>query len=194
MSRPDLERITSAATLRDWYWLKAELEAYCREHGLSRAGTKAELTDRIAAYIETGAKRPSPRRRVVRSGVDWATAKISRTTRITPDITFGPNVRGFFVREIGKKFSCTSEFMAWMKQNPGRPFADAIDYWNALQARKTDPDFKRTIAPGNQYNQYLRDFFEDNPKADMKTARACWAAKRARKGKPVYAKSDLKLI
>ncbi|MEO1101758.1 MAG: DUF6434 domain-containing protein, partial [Pseudomonadota bacterium] len=109
-------------------------------------------------------------------------------------ISFGPNVRGFFTDQIGRGFSCTSEFMAWVKSSPGRTLADAVEYWRVLEARKADPAFRREIAPDNQYNRYVRAFFDDNPEADMKTARACWLAKSRQRGQPVYARSDLKLI
>lgn len=38
----------------DNYWLKEELVSFCRDNGLPASGGKQELTERIAAYLDTG--------------------------------------------------------------------------------------------------------------------------------------------
>jgi len=194
MDRPLIVDISDPADFRDWYWLKAEMVRFARLHNLPIAGNKADLRERILHYLENGtiARSPKPARAI--NSAHWSKAELFPQTVITEDISFGPNVRGFFKAKIGKTFSCTSEFMDWVKQNPGQTLADAVNYWRYLEARKKDPGFKREIAPENQYNRYVRAFFLDNPDATMKAARACWLAKSRRPGKPVYEPSDLSLI
>ncbi len=195
MERPALDDIDDAAEFLDWYWLKEELADYCRRAGLPVSGAKADLRARIRHFLETGETLATPAGlRRAPSKTKWSKATLTPETIIDESISFGPNVRGFFTQQIGAGFSCTSEFMAWVKSNPGRTLADAVDHWQALEARKSDPAFRREIAPDNQYNRYVRAFFDDNPDADMKTARACWLAKSRRRGRPVYARSDLGLI
>jgi hypothetical protein len=58
----------------------------------------------------------------------------------------------------------------------------------------SDKSFKSVIPAHNQYNQYIRDFFADNPGKTLKDARHYWKLKRQL---PVqrhrYERSDLKL-
>lgn len=71
---------------------------------------------------------------------------------------------------------------------------DAIEEWKRLNDISKDKTIKSEIPKGNQYNQYIRDFFVDNPTIKMVDARLCWKLKR---NLPltfhIYEKSDLKL-
>lgn len=52
--RPKLNKKPDAITFRSFYYLKQELADFCKEIGLPTSGSKAELTDRIAYYLDTG--------------------------------------------------------------------------------------------------------------------------------------------
>ena len=39
---------------QNYYWLKAELQTFCRENGLPASGSKIEITDCISHYLTTG--------------------------------------------------------------------------------------------------------------------------------------------
>ena len=52
--RPELNKGLDAATFRSFYYLKQELADFCTENGLPASGSKAELTDRIAYFLDTG--------------------------------------------------------------------------------------------------------------------------------------------
>ncbi|MBQ7273907.1 MAG: SAP domain-containing protein [Clostridiales bacterium] len=52
--RPELNKNLSGAELRRWYWLKEELTDFCRENGLPASGSKTEIADRIAVFLDTG--------------------------------------------------------------------------------------------------------------------------------------------
>lgn len=189
-TRPPLAQITDAAVFVDWYWLKAELVDHCRAVGLSTQGSKADLTDRIAHFLETGERLgPSPRRRVT-SELDWASAELTVDTVITDSYRNGPNARRFFESQLGPGFSFNIEFMAWMKANVGRTLGDAVTEWEAIDARRRDGE-KAAIPASNQFNRYVRDFFDANPGRSMDDARACWAAKRNRPGHNRYEATDL---
>ena len=53
-TRPELSRKLDGQTFRSYYYLKKELVDFCRENGLPISGGKIELTDRIAAFLDTG--------------------------------------------------------------------------------------------------------------------------------------------
>lgn len=189
-TRPPLADITDPAVFVDWYWLKAELIDHCRAIGLSTQGSKADLTDRIARFLATGERvGPTPRVRAT-SAVDWSSAELTVDTVITDSYRNGPNARRFFESEIGSHFSFNIEFMAWMKANVGRTLGDAVAEWRAIDARRRRGE-KAAIPASNQFNRYVRDFFDANPGRSMDDARACWAAKRSRPGHNRYEASDL---
>jgi len=172
--RPPLEEITTGADFIKWYWLKEELVEICVILGLPKNGSKFELRDRIAHFIDTGKVLKRRKSTPKHSTFNWAKAALSPETIITDNVSFGPNFRSFMKKEIGGRFSCTSEFMDWVKSNSGKTLQDAIIYWKWLEGRKKDPSFKREIAPHNMYNQFLRDYFKANPNDSLEKAKASW--------------------
>lgn len=52
--RPPLTKSISLEDFQNYYWLKAELQTFCREHGLPASGSKTEITERISHYLTTG--------------------------------------------------------------------------------------------------------------------------------------------
>ena len=206
MSRPPFHSITSAAEFDSWYWLKAELVDICQASELPTTGNKRQLRERILYALEhDGAVMPEPASAKPISTFDWAKAELTPETVITDNVSFGPNFRRFMQTQVSRKFSCTGEFMAWVRDNTGATLADAAAYWEALRARNKDPDsaagplphcFVRDIAEDNQYNRYTRAFLDDNPGLTPADARKYWLLKRAQPapgGRVVYARGDLEL-
>jgi len=148
------------------------------------------------ALDHDGALLPSPKKIKPTSTFPWAQADLQLDTVITDNISFGPNVRNFLKPQIGKKFSCHSDFMDWVKSNTGKTLADAIQAWHALENRKNDPAFKRSIAKHNMMSQYVRDFLKDNSDCSFKDAVMYWKLKKklpTKDGFIVYESSDLNL-
>lgn len=52
--RPPLTKSISLEDFQNYYWLKAELQTFCREHGLPASGSKTEITERISHYLTYG--------------------------------------------------------------------------------------------------------------------------------------------
>ena len=175
-----------------WYWLKSELVDFCRSESIPYTGLKSELTDRVRSYLageEITPLRPAP----PTSDFQWSRETITPQTIITDSYRNGPNVRKFFIEHIGKKFRFNIQFMKWMKENCGKTMGDAVEAWNDIEAERKAGK-KTKIPKGNQYNQYLRDFFEANPDRTIMEARKCWREKMKNPGKFVYQHSDLKFL
>lgn len=64
--RPELSKNLSITDFTDFYWLKTELQQFCRENNMSPSGFKMELSKRIEVFLTTGetqqSKTPSKRR------------------------------------------------------------------------------------------------------------------------------------
>ncbi|MEM6586728.1 MAG: DUF6434 domain-containing protein [Pseudomonadota bacterium] len=186
--RPALVDVTTGAELMRWYWLKEELVAGARHHGVSSSGSKAELTERLARFLDTG-EMQKPTQRRVSSSFDWAKADLSPETVITDSYRNGPNVRAFFKEHYGPSFTFNIAFMQWMRDNVGKTLADAVEARRQIAARERVT--KPAIPKGNQYNAYTRAFFKANPDKTASDARACWAWKRSQPGSNAYDPADL---
>lgn len=192
-TRPEITTIETGTELKRWYWLKAELAAYCKAAGISYSGSKFEILDRIADVLD-GKKVSRKKPKKPKSTFNWATETLTPETIITDSYKNGPNSRSFFKEYCGGKFSFNIAFMDWMKANTGKTLRDAVTEWERLEALKRSGKHKSDIPEGNQYNKYVRDFFDDNPDKTIAEARHYWKLKRALPlGRHVYERSDLEL-
>jgi Domain of unknown function (DUF6434)/SAP domain-containing new25 len=173
--------------------LKSELVNFAKTNGIPFNGGKFDIEDRIAAFLDFQPLPPTKRRRP-KSRFDWANSSLKLETLITDNISFGPNVRGFFKGRIGCAFVCNSDFMDWMREHVGASLSEAVAAWEMLEARKTDPDFQTRIRSHNQYNQFTRDILTANPQLSLSEVRKIWKAKRALPQPMSYKAQDLSLL
>jgi hypothetical protein len=194
MNRPDIKDIQNGTELKRWYWLKQELVDYCKSTQLNYTGTKFDILDRIANSLDNDSSKQTnlkPRPKPT-SKFDWSKSKLTLKTIITDSYTNGPNTRKFFKDHCGDKFHFSIPFMDFMKKNCGKTLQDAVNEWRRLNEITKAKGFKSRIPEGNQYNQYIRDFFADNPTKSIKDARHFWKLKRSLPlGRHVYEKTDL---
>ncbi len=197
MKRPDFSDIKTATEFNKWYWLKEEMTAICKATGLPANGSKFQMRDRIMYSLDNnGAKMPELKQKKATGHFDWAKSKLTLQTIITDNISFGPNFRNFIKLHVGNKFVCHSDFMNWVKTNPGKTLQDAVLIWHELENRKKNTDFKRTIAENNMLAQYVRDFLKDNPGKKIKDVLTIWKIKKTQpmiNGFVKYEKADVKL-
>ena len=52
--RPNLTKEISIKDFKDYYWLKEELQNFCRGNGISTSGSKIEISNRIETFLMTG--------------------------------------------------------------------------------------------------------------------------------------------
>lgn len=195
--RPDIFTVQTGKELKRWYWLKKELVSYCKVVRLSYKGSKFEILSRMAKNLDGHATQLNPLLKTKKRqslAFNWSKESLTLETEITDSYRNGPNVRKFFVEYCGDNFHFTIAFMQWMKANVGKNLKSAVAEWERLEKLKKSKSFKSSIPEGNQYNQYLRDFFIDNPTKKITDARLCWKLKRQL---PVehhrYEGSDLRL-
>ena len=185
--RPSAEPNMRIEEFERWYWPVEHLKHFCDLLQLPKSGTKAELRARVEAALGSPVKHQAAMPRKRRSGsFNWAKEPLTSDTIITDTISFGPNVRKFFRSEIGKAFSCHSDFMDWVRNNEGKSLGDAVSAWLVLEERKDDPTFRREIANCNNYLQYLRDARDQNPGMSLEDAKRCWQHKSVRPAKDGY--------
>jgi len=186
--RPELNKDLDAKTFREFYYLKEELVDFCRENNLHVSGSKIQLTERIAYFLETGKVLKTFVKRKVTANIDV----ITEDTKIEDNIICSEKHRAFFEEKIGKGFSFNVLFQKWLKNNAGKTYREAIKaYYQILEEKKKG---KTTIDKQFEYNTYIRDFFEDNEGKSLEHAIICWKYKKSLKGHNRYEKSDLEAL
>lgn len=93
--RPELKSDLNVQDFRRFYWLKEELQSFCREHGMSASGSKFEILDRIAIFLETGTIQ-KPMRKRSSSSKKVKMEELSLNTVITEEHRCSQEVRAFF--------------------------------------------------------------------------------------------------
>ena len=185
--RPELCKDMDSTVFRDYYYLKEEMVAFCRENGLPVSGGKLELTERIAHFLDTGEVLPT-QPRLTRAKTDTH-LEITLSAVIEENFVCSEKHRAFFKSEIGSSFSFNVEFQKWLKNNAGKTYADAIAAYHQIMEQKKTA--KTTIGKQFEYNTYIRAFFEDNPGKNIADAIKCWKYKKSRKGHNQYERADL---
>ena len=154
--RPELNRELKGNEFRDFYWLKEELQNFCRANGISASGPKSELTDRIAIFLETGEiQKPMRKRKTTQKKITLE--ELSLET-VIPKFHFSTYIQDYF------------------KENVGKTYQDVVDAWNAEEEWKKDPSYERKIGAQFEYNQFIRDYFADpkNKRKKREDAIAAW--------------------
>ena len=183
--RPELKIGLDGNTFRNYYYLKEELVEFCRENHLPTSGGKVELTERIAAFLNTGEviKSESKSRKAATVG------EITEDTLIEANFVCSEKHRAFFKEKIGKGFSFNVLFQRWLKANAGKTYRDAIEaYYRILEEKKNG---RTTIDKQFEYNTYIRDFFDDNKDKSLDDAIVCWKYKKSLAGHNRYERTDL---
>ncbi|WP_087975168.1 DUF6434 domain-containing protein [Oceanobacillus rekensis] len=184
--RPNLNQEINSKDFNDYYWLKEELQLFCRENGISASGSKVEISARIETFLRTGKIiEPSKKPKVKRKAEPQA--KLSLDTVITEDHRCSQEVRYFFNTMI-PNFHFSTYIQNYFKNNNGKTYREVVDAWYEEIERKKDPSYKKEISPQFEYNQFFRDFFADlnNKGKSRKEAIEAWNAIKKLPGSNKY--------
>lgn len=182
-----LTKNLSSDEFKEYYFLKEELKDFCRSEGLKVSGSKGELENRIVHYLSTGEKLVEIS---VKHSSNENVSTISLDSLLGENFKCSEDKRQFFEKEIGKGFKFKVKFQKWLKANPDKTYRDAIEAFYEIQNSKEKTDIGNQF----QYNQYIRDFFEDNDDKSLDDAIICWKYKKGLKGHNKYEKTDLEAL
>lgn len=191
--RPVLTAVLKAEEFKRYYWLKEELVQFCRENGLRVSGSKIEIADRVAVFLErgdTGRNQKLTKKRSIRKKT--IEGPLTLQTVIGEHHRCSQKVREFFKSAIGPKFHFSTHIQEFFKNNPEKTYDDAVRAWHEEEERKKASDYKKEIAPQFEYNQFTRDFFAD-PANRGKTrgdSVKAWKEVKSRPGSNKYVPSE----
>lgn len=188
--RPDLDLKLSAGIFRQYYYLKEELVDFCRRNNLQATGSKSELSERIAVFLESG-KRTRAERKTQKT---QSAGEIKPNNIIEENFVCSEKHRAFFKEQVGKSFSFNVAFQKWLKSNAGKTYAEAITAYHQILQEKKSAKGKGEIEKQFEYNTYIRDFFAANKDKTLEQAIKCWKFKKSQKGHNKYEDSDLAVL
>jgi hypothetical protein len=171
-SRPRLTPDLAADEFRRWYWLKRELQEFARLLGVSSAGGKQQIADRIAARLSDD---PIPAQiRRGRAGPQLAGVLTLET--VVPDgQRLTAHLRAFMARECGPGFRFDRSMRAFFADPRGRTLSDAVACW-----RESRDDPPAEIEPQFEYNAFARAWRLAHPGGSHAEMVAGWAAHKAK--------------
>lgn len=172
MNRPLLTSALAEAEFHAWYWLKAELAAFCRAEGLLASGSKLELAAHIAAHL---ASRPLPARAPRRCRAARMPSTFHAETIIGEGWRCTQALRGFFETQCGKNFAFNEPLRTFIATGQGHTLADALAHYR--QSLVAAP---RPIAKQFEYNTHMRAFKAANPSGTHAAAVSAWWRKRGK--------------
>ncbi|MFE8699665.1 DUF6434 domain-containing protein [Cytobacillus sp. FJAT-54145] len=183
--RPILSKEIRLQDFKNFYWLKEELQSFCKAIGMSSSGSKQELSDRILKYLETGEIKTAPKKHYSKP---TKPGHLSLDTVITENHRCSQEVRAFFKTAIGPKFHFSTYIQNYFKNHIGKTYRDVVDAWYKEEERKKDPLYKKEIPPQFEYNRFVRDFFKDpsNKGKGRKEAIEAWNRTKRQPGSNEY--------
>ena len=113
--RPNLSKDISIESFKDFYWLKEELQTFCRENGISSTGSKIEISDRIETFLRSGEIKNPIRKTKINRTVE-PQVHLSLDTVITENHRCSQDVRAFF-KTVIPKFHFSTYIQNYFKSN-----------------------------------------------------------------------------
>ncbi len=169
--RPALTPQMSGVELRRWYWLRSELADLARRVGVSAAGSKAELTDRLAAALDGHPLPPTaPRRPAAAGQLDGV---LSMNTVIPVGQRCSQVLRAFFTEHIGAAFTFDAAMRGFIADHAGSTLGDAVTHWHAT--RSAGP---RPIDAQFELNRFTRQWYLEHPGGIRSDLQQAWTAYR----------------
>lgn len=143
--RPNLTKDISVEGFKDFYWLKEELQSFCRENGISASGSKIEISNRIEAFLRTGEIKNPTRKSKANKKME-PQVDLSLDTVITENHRCSQNVRTFF-KTVIPKFHFSTYIQNYFKNNVGKTYCDVVDAWYEEEERKKTLRTRKSLHP-----------------------------------------------
>ncbi len=154
------------------YWMKDDLVKLARRIDLQTCGSKKEIFDRIAKYIETGGTTIQIKNKIKVPNKN--PKKITLKTKLKEGWKCNKITRDFFKKHIGQQFHFTYHLNNYAKNNPNKTYDDLIKFWKKQQ--KNPEKYKKIYEKTGEfeYNNFVKKYFQKYPNADMKEIIKKW--------------------
>jgi SAP domain-containing new25/Domain of unknown function (DUF6434) len=172
MQRPALSKSLSVAEFESWYWLKSELQAFCRFQGIGTGGSKEDLVARIVAHLSF---QPPPTYKTRRVAADQMPVEFELDSVIGSGWRCTQALRRFFQSHVGTSFRFNEALRTFIGSGSGRTLNEALEHYKQSIAYGPRP-----IAKQFEYNNHMREYRRLNPGSSHAEAVSAWWAKRGK--------------
>lgn len=165
----------TGSELRRWYWLRSELGALARQLGVSTAGGKAALTDRLAAVLDGHEPPPAPPRPKPAPPLPTTltgSTVMPRHQRATQQL------RAWFVDQVGAGFHFDAAMRSYIAEG-GHTLEDAAAHWHRTRSAPA-PD----IGVQFELNRFSRDWHLAHPGGSHQQMLTAWRIHRSQPRTP----------
>ena len=132
--RPNLTTDMSIQSFKDFYWLKEELQIFCRGNGISASGSKIEISNRIETFLRTGEIKKTIRK--AKGNRAALQIELSLDTVISENHRCSQQVRAFFKTVISDFHFEYNQYIRDFFADPsnqGKSRKEAIEAWNTIK-------------------------------------------------------------
>ncbi len=179
-------KIKTLNDLHDFYWLKSILIKFCSEHQLSIQGSKFDLIKRIEIFLSTGISENY--KSIKKSENRDSIHTITRNTRV---INYNNDAltRNFFVSEVGLKFKFNDYLRQFTRNEnitPGLTYGELVKGWIIFENNKKSNTDSNGVSKQFEYNQFIKDYFNNEKNGTLKKAIAVWKSVISYNGPNTY--------
>lgn len=167
-----MSEVSTGSELRRWYWLKTELAEMARRAGVSAAGSKQQLADRVAAVLD-GEPLPAALPRRQQPTGRQLEGQLTMDTVIPVGQRCSQTLRAFFTTQIGAGFTFDAAMRAFIAQRAGSTLGDAATHWHTTRSSGLTE-----IGGQFELNRFTRQWYIDHPGATRTELQQAWAAYR----------------
>jgi len=181
-------------SFKDNYWYKKELQEICQKFNLPSNGDKPTLQAKIEKLIINKfnlQKIDVQIKHVKANNIAPQVIPTNLNELMGSNFTCSELYRKFFKEKIGNHFHFTAHIIKYRREHSSLSFQRYIDEWEDEYRKRKDKSYKPAIMASTQYNQYIRDFFENNKNKSLKEAIKCWRYRKNLPGLKIYSKLDL---
>ena len=190
-NRPKLDSNISLDDYLNYYWLKKELVEFCNEIGIDSDGWKLDIHNRIVNYLSNHViqKKEAPKKET-RSG---EIHEISLSTVVTKSFKRNPQTTAFF-KSIDSRFHYSVRLNQFIRETIGNiTYQDIMNECNKEYELKKKGIKTTPALPQCEYNQFVKDYLEDNKDRTFKDAVSAWNYKKNMRGDNIYHREELLL-
>jgi len=158
--RPDIEHVSRAQDVHDWYWTKNELVRIARRVGARRSGTKQQVTDSIVAALNGEVNDASSTTARTRGRIAERTVlspPYSRSMQVPEGQPLSRSLREWLEVEMAGDFTANAAVRALLKEPNGATLADLI----TVSGSRADPG--APIGAQFERNRFLRFLATSEP-------------------------------
>lgn len=172
--KPHLHRTLHLPDFNAWYWLKTELKSFCSQNGLSTAGSKEELQQRVRVFLAGVPGMPAS----TQAPRCPLPAVLTLETVIQPGWPLSRELRQFFVAHTGTSFRFNQVLRDIFKAPHGNTLGHALALYRASKQRHQTSVIGRQF----QFNQHIRTYYQTHPQGSREEALRHWERMKQTRG------------